>query len=409
MLTLTLPSVDPVEIRDIVALQAEKHTPYTKEEILTDFRILDSDRGYSRVLLVLSHQDIVHRALRVVEGAGWPLERVGFELEGLVGWHGLAQTSPADGAVMVAEMDADTTTLVAVKGKAPYFHRSVAYGAEQLARDGADGPAKLLGEFQRSLEAFDAEGANLAVTGVVLTGCAERFPQLADQLHKGLDLPVSIASPLAGATVPEALAASVPKDVSFASLAGLAFAPSAIDLTPKALRLHRAFEARAKAMVALACQVVGCLVLVSCLVIGKAMQDERHHARLLFEHGVLADEIKAMESRMDQVHLVQEWLGGRAQLLDAITGMAQRTPSAVEWGTLTYTRDDQLALKGVSEEIPKVYDFAAELRSSGLFRTVEARRVAKRKVNDEDVTEFELVCALGPPGDADDGEASTDR
>src|SRR3990167_1486617 len=48
----SLPSTDPKEIRDIVELQAEKHTPYAKDEILTDFQIMERDRpGYSRILL----------------------------------------------------------------------------------------------------------------------------------------------------------------------------------------------------------------------------------------------------------------------------------------------------------------------------------------------------------------------
>ncbi len=43
----TLPATDPAEIREIVELQAEKHTPYAKEEILTD-RIFDALRGFRR-------------------------------------------------------------------------------------------------------------------------------------------------------------------------------------------------------------------------------------------------------------------------------------------------------------------------------------------------------------------------
>jgi Tfp pilus assembly PilM family ATPase len=406
----TLPSTDPVEIRDIVALQAEKHTPYTKEEILTDFRIIETDRaGYSRVLLVLSHQDIVHRALRLVEAMGWPLERVGFELEGLVGWLALAKPELPAGVALVAELDADTTTLVAVRGQQPYFHRSLALGAAQLAQHPAEGAAKLLAEFQRSLETFDAEGTNLTIAGVVLTGCAERFPELKDRLHEGLDLPVTVVPAMAGVTMPEGAPAPA-EPTSFASLAGLALQPSTIDLTPKALRLHRAFEARAKAVVGLACQAIGCLLLVACLIIGKALQNERTYARLHVEHQFLGEEVSAMESRLSQLALVEDWLAGRAQLLEALAGMAQRTPGAIRWDTLSYTKNEQIALKGVSEEIPKVYDFAAELRGSGLFTQVESRRVAKRKVNDKDVTEFELVCSLKSPEDADAGaEARADR
>jgi len=407
----TLPSVDPTEIRDIIALQAEKHTPYTKEEILTDFQILETDRsGYSRVLLVLSHQDIVHRALRLVEGMGWVLERVGFELEGLVNWVQLAKPDVPEGLTLVAELDSETTTLVAVKGEQSYFHRSIALGSQHLTQDPAEAPAKLLGEFQRSLESFDSEGSGQAITGIALTGHAERFPELKEKFHKGLDLPVAIAPSFAQVELPESVAAGPAREsVSFASLLGLAMRPSRVDLTPKALKLHRAFEARAKALVGLACQGIGCLLLVSCLVIGTSMKDERYHAWLHHEERSLSAQVAGMESTMDQASVVQDWAKTRSELLNAVKAMAQRTPEAIQWETLVYTRGEQIALKGISDEIPKVYDFATELRSAGAFAQVEAKRVNKRKVNDKDVTEFELVCAFKPPETSNGDEKSPHR
>ncbi|MDP3766834.1 MAG: hypothetical protein Q8S13_02360, partial [Dehalococcoidia bacterium] len=81
----SLPSTDAKEIHDIVDLQAEKHTPYAKEEILSDFKILERDRaGYSRVLLVIAHQDVVQRAVRLIETARLPLDQVAAEFEGLI-------------------------------------------------------------------------------------------------------------------------------------------------------------------------------------------------------------------------------------------------------------------------------------------------------------------------------------
>src|SRR3989338_5034721 len=64
----SVPSSDWREIRDIVDLQAEKHTPYSKEEILTDFSVVESEAsGYSKVMLVIAHQDVVNRAVQIVE------------------------------------------------------------------------------------------------------------------------------------------------------------------------------------------------------------------------------------------------------------------------------------------------------------------------------------------------------
>ena len=132
----TLPSTDPKEIHEIVKLQVEKHTPYAKEDILTDFRILESDQaGYSRVLLVISHKDVVHRSLSLIEGLGWPLEKVGFELEGLVNWFLATQGKLSKEVILLAELDPDTATLVILQNGKPYFHRSLPLGASQLEQE----------------------------------------------------------------------------------------------------------------------------------------------------------------------------------------------------------------------------------------------------------------------------------
>ncbi|MBI3324652.1 MAG: pilus assembly protein PilM [Candidatus Omnitrophica bacterium] len=390
-----VPSVDPKEIQDIVELQAEKHTPYAKEEILTDFRMIETDRtGYSRVLLVISHQDIVHRGLRVVEAMGWVLDRVGFELEGLVNWcrvsqHGMSE----EGGALVAEVDADTTTLAILQQGRPYFHRNLSIGAVALSVDAADGAAKLLGEVQRSLESFEAEGLDIHIAGIVLTGQAGRFPELKERLKQGLELPVVVEEPFGHATLAEGTAEGLEAPVSFVSLLGLALRPSEVDLTPKALKLHRAFEARAQTLVGLGCQLIGALLLVSCLVIGKAQKQERYRALLRQERQQAMSQAGELEDVLERLRLVKGWIEDRNQLLGAVVELNRQTPTAVRWHSLTFTRGEQVTLKGVSEEMPKVFELAATLKESSRFSNIEARRVAKQK-GEQHNTDFELVCSL---------------
>jgi type IV pilus assembly protein PilM len=397
----SLPSIDPKEIQDIVELQAEKHTPYAKEEILTDFRIIETDRsGYSRVLLVISHQDIVHRGLHLLEGMGWVLERVGFELEGLVNWAKLSQQVPdAEGAALVAELDAETTTLLVLHDGRPYFHRSVGIGASLLQLDPADGIAKLIAELQRSIESFETEGLNLPIGAVVLTGQARRVPELKERLKQALELPVVAADAFErSAMSDEARQESESlQQVSFASLVGLAMRPSEVDLTPKALKLHRAFEARARTLVGLGCQMIGVLLLFCCLVVGHAQKQERYRGLLRQEHARTMSEAAELEGLLGQLRLVKGWLEERDQLLGTVVELNRHTPPIIRWESLNFTKGEQVTLKGVSEEMPKVYDFAAALRQSLSFSSVEARRVTKQK-GEQRATDFEIVCSFASSG-----------
>lgn len=391
----TLPSTDPTEIREIVELQAEKHTPYAKEEILSDFRVVETDpSGYSRVLLIISHQDVVYRSLRLIEGIGWPLERVGFELEGLVNWFQMRREAASPDGTLVAELDSDTTTLVIFQKIKPYFHRSLALGAAQLLSDSAEKFGRWVAEFQRSLETFEAEGFNVSVSRVVLTGLAGQIPGLAEKIQQGLNLPTSVVSPFEQCPLTEkALKESEAETrVSFAGLLGLALRPSEVDLTPKALRLHRTFEVRSKALVGVGCQLIAGLLLFSCLIIGKAYKNERYHEQLMKKYQEVAKEAQLLEAFMDQLHLVQGWLDSGGQLLESVAYLAQHTPSTIRWSSLHFTKDGQIILKGSSEQMPKVFDFVAAIEKSPLFSKVEARHVAKKKDSSQDLTEFEIVC-----------------
>ena len=61
---LDLPSANPLEIKDMIELQIGKQTPYASDEVIKDYQILGSNAdGYSRVLLVIVHRDIVDRYL----------------------------------------------------------------------------------------------------------------------------------------------------------------------------------------------------------------------------------------------------------------------------------------------------------------------------------------------------------
>ena len=397
----TLPSTNPKEIRNIVDLQAEKHTPYAKEEILTDSVVVESDRsGYSRVLVAISHQDVVHRALKLVEGMGWTLDRVGFETEGLGHWfQRAAKAESAAGETLVAELDSDATGVVIFQRGKPFYHRSLAFGGDLLRQNSEEGLRRLISEFQRTLETFEAEGLNLKVSRILLTGCAEQFAALAETVQQALSIPTQVVPGMKGFPVAEQAltdGGSV-AEVSFSSLVGLALGGGAVDLTPKTVKLHRTFEVRSKVLIQLGCQLIAGLLLLSCWVIGRAYENQKRLSLLSEEHQRLAREAGVITTFMDQMKVVRLWIGSSGELLEAVEDLQRRTPSSIRWNSFTYLRGERISLKGTSPEIPRVYDFVAELKKSPRFSNVEARRTSMSKVKDREVTEFEIVCTLTPP------------
>ncbi len=400
---VSVPSADWNEIRDIVELQIEKHTPYAKEEILTDFTVLETDAGgYSKVMLVISHQDVVNRALQIVEAMGWMLERVAFELEGLLQWPRNLKGIPANQPFLLADLDAEVSTVAVIQGNELLFHRSLAFGMNQITAESSGVSGRLIGELRRSIEAFEAEGLRTALASVVLTGQVERLPELKAQVEQNLELAAQAVPAFERFTLSEtALAGQRDSGLaSFAGLLGLAQGVSRIDLTPKPLRLHRTFELRARSLMVVGCQLIGVLALISAIVIGNVQRQEHYYGWLRVEAHRTAEAANLLDGSLQQLELVRQWLKTRGQYLDIITELNKHSSEAIQWDSIDYVQSDRIVLKGTSREMPRVFDMVAALEKSALFSKVEAKRVTKRKEKEEELTNFELTCELAKASEA---------
>src|SRR3989344_3851016 len=81
---IEIPSVDPAEIKSIISLQAGRHTPYSREETITDY-INNGifQRNYSKVLLIIVNRNIMTKQLRIFDQAGLKVQKVFFAPEAI--------------------------------------------------------------------------------------------------------------------------------------------------------------------------------------------------------------------------------------------------------------------------------------------------------------------------------------
>ncbi len=69
---VTLPSQDPTEVKNMVNLSAEEYVPYSSEEIQTTQTILENlPNSESKVLIAISHKDVINTAINMVESLGY--------------------------------------------------------------------------------------------------------------------------------------------------------------------------------------------------------------------------------------------------------------------------------------------------------------------------------------------------
>ena len=81
---IEIPSTNPQEIKEIVDLQAARHTPYSPEEIIVSYiNIGTSQPNYTKILLVIVNQDVVRKQFEILRRPNLEIKKVVFKPEGI--------------------------------------------------------------------------------------------------------------------------------------------------------------------------------------------------------------------------------------------------------------------------------------------------------------------------------------
>lgn len=399
---LRLPSSNLEELKTMVDLQVEKYTPDAKEETLTYFRVMDSDgQGYSNVLLVMAHQDSIARSTRIVQKLGGKVTAIGSDIEGLINWY--KQNKPpgnqqlSEGGTLLIDMDREHASLLIFYGTEAYYHRTIPLKMEALLQDeSGDVFSQFSAEVHRSLMAYDEEGFKAPCLRVILTGEAVKLSGMMEKIQKNFGLPTVFVPTVTGVLLNESSAQyfSERSQVSFASLFGFLAGNVSGDLTPSAMRVRQTFQKKVKAASLLGAQVLFGLLLVSGFLLYQINQDMAYESLLRQKTKQMEKPAGEIETALEHLKIVKNTLEKRGVLLDALVTIKEVTPPEVQWDEATYVQGESLVIKGVSRQIAKVFEMITALEKSPIFIKPEAKKVTKRKVDDKDVTDFELVLPL---------------
>ncbi|MDD4879633.1 MAG: pilus assembly protein PilM, partial [Candidatus Omnitrophica bacterium] len=149
--TMSLPSRDPAEIEEMAGFQAVKQIPYPKEEIAYGVSLIETTaEGYSKVMLVICHKDMVERPLEVMRGCGFFPSKVTLSSFGILNWLRMdPEFMAGQGAapVIVVECDKSATDIVIADKERVIYTRGLTFGSGE----GGDYIERLKEEISRTL------------------------------------------------------------------------------------------------------------------------------------------------------------------------------------------------------------------------------------------------------------------
>ncbi len=232
---ITLPMMNKKELDSAIRWEAKKFVPMPIEEIILDWRIIDTidvdrRRKNYRILLTAAAKNLVRRYVEIFKQAD--LQLLSLETESFALSRSLIGKSQA--TTMIIDTSAVTTDIIIIEKGLPAFNRSIDVGgitisqaianslnidfkrAEQFKRDiGMEGSSKIprviegilkpvIDEMRYSLRLYQDQSGKM-VEQVILSGGSAYLPNLADYFSKILNIRVIIGNPWTRISFPEEL------------------------------------------------------------------------------------------------------------------------------------------------------------------------------------------------------------
>ncbi len=401
---LDLPSANPLEIKDMIELQIGKQTPYASDEVIKDYQILGSNAdGYSRVLLVIVHRDIVDRYFKILDSAGLKVQKVSFSSEGLLSWKNLVfrEKPPAEKVHILIEVDYDTSDFEVVLNDKLVFGRSISLGFSQIPGQLEIWQKKFVEEINHSIYAYQNEIMGKEIDKIIIS----RPRLVGDSLDKAVlekefGSPVEIIDQFQDVPMTEEGVSSynnlVRTDLSFASLIGLGLpvGEHKIDLVPQEHQIGKAVKEKGKDLYIMGILLVFILVAFSGVFLGRMYNKEHYLGQLKQRLNEIQNKTKELNGMIRGIETIKDRVYTRGLSLNLLYEVHKVVSPEIHLVSISFDGKENLTLRGESNEMSEVFNFVNKLEESAYFQNVKSKYATKHKVEDKEITEFEISCPL---------------
>lgn len=399
---IEIPSCEPQEIREIISLQAGRHTPYSREEIIVDYIPIGTYKNtYTKIILVIISRGTIKRHYEIFQKARLAPEKIFFAPEGLAFSASRilkleAESHPAG----LVHIDEGSTDFCVILKNKPIFLRNIPIGARQLAEEKEAYLLKFTDELKRSFEAYQSEDIERLPHTVAVTGAVEKVRELEYQLNDALrGFPVRIVSYFGflsvSAEVLKARQGAEPY-VSFLDAIGCLSSHNdlKIDLTPDEIKLKKSLQERARDLMKTGIFILAILTLALLSLVTKIYFKSAYLQRLKERYMPLQEEAQMLEKDYEKVIQIRNYLKERGRSLELLTELYKFIPQDVELDDIRLDEQGKFSLSGVAESMSSVFSFVDNMEKSAYFKDVKIRHTTKRKDGARNVTDFEILSGL---------------
>ncbi|MGD9014773.1 MAG: pilus assembly protein PilM [Candidatus Omnitrophota bacterium] len=397
---IEIPSRNPEEIKEIINLQASRHTPYSRDEIIIDYvNIGTYKQNYSKVLLVIATRSLIRRQLEILDKAQLSVERMLFAPEGTS--YILSKSlklSHLDSPVGIIHIDQGFTDFIISYMDKVIFIRNIPIGTQHLLEEKEKYEPKFVGEVRKSLEAYTGEDIERVPKRFLFTGAIDKLKHLTDILNSNLRIQAEslIYSEHLSLSQKATQATSMNNNLSFLNAAACLLANEEIklDLVPEEMKLEKSLKQRGREIIKAGILAMAAFVLIYCTLISRVYIKSSYFRNLSSRYASIHNEAEELEESFKKNQTISNVLSARGFSLEVLTEIYDALPLDIEISYLKFDNKGSFSVEGTAESMASVFSFVDSLGESPYFNKVETRYTRKRKRGEKDVADFALICTL---------------
>lgn len=401
---IEIPSIEKKEIKEILNLQAGRHTPYSREEIIVDYvEIGTYKHSYTKVLLVIIARSVVKRHYEILDRAGFRLKRAFLASEGLaLAVSKTLRLETENVPVNILHVDENFTDFSIVFKNKVIFIRSIPIGTFQLKNEKEVYQIKFVDEIKRSLEAYLGGDIEISPHMLVLTGAEGELKEIESLLNSAMHFPIKVLPYATIFNISELARGAMAKarQTSFFDIIApiLNYQDMKIDLIPEEARVRRSIEERGKDLIKTGIFILTLLIVIFFILASKIFFKGAQLNNLDSKYATINQEAKRLEKDLVKIGLVKNYLTNRGYSLEVLTELHTLVSEDIELSEIRYDVD-KITVKGSAEAMSSVFSFVDRLEKSKYFKEVKTRYTTKRKDGLKDFTDFEIIALTERPSD----------
>jgi Tfp pilus assembly PilM family ATPase len=400
--SMKFPSIDSAEISNMVSFEIAKQTPYSQDDIVSDYKIMGiDDQGYSEVAIVFSPKSEIARISDILGSFANKLKHIYFTSDAIYSWVQILYPDLNEKEYLcVINIDSGTTEIAVFSKSGLCFSRSAPIGAEDILQPkGEPDPLRerLVKEIEQSITLYlkEKKPEPGIISKIILTGAGSVLKEFEDSLYQSLKIPIEHINPLSSITLSDnALSESgISENVSVASLCGSIFAEGAIDLLPEEQKIKSRKNSLIRKAVIIFIASVSILSVIIGAVFFKIYQKENMLKKLEAMYGQIEKVSVQTEEKLKKLRSIKSHLAEGESSLDVIYNLYTLVPAGIV--LLDFDYDDiskTVRFSGRSGRMSDVFSLVSVIEASDIFSNVETRSVVQRRTKEGVAVDFQIRC-----------------